>query len=63
MPSGSEDFVVLPDGSFMAGQGSKLFYFSTVYNGWKELADLRMYGVKNISRMAVSADGKLVVVD
>jgi hypothetical protein len=61
--SGSEDFVVLPDGVFLAGQGAKLFQYDTRrQNNWLEVADLSRYGVKNITRLAVNANGNLAVV-
>ena len=60
---GSEDFVVLPDGALLAGQGAKLYQFNPRrQTDWKEVADLSRYGVKNITRMAVSSDGKLAIV-
>lgn len=63
MPAGSEDFAVLPDGTFVSGSKSKLYQFKAGKNiDWKEIADLSKYGVKNITRLAASKDGKLVVV-
>ena len=61
--AGSEDFVVLQDGTFLAGKGSKLYqYHPRRQNDWKEIADLSKNGVKSITRLAHSADGKLVIV-
>jgi len=60
---GSEDFAVLTDGTFLAGQGAKLFqYDPRRQNDWQEIADLSRYGVQRISRLALSADGKLALV-
>lgn len=61
---GSEDFVLLKDGTFLAGSGAKLYkYQPGVDKEWKMVADLAVYGVEKITRMAVSPDGgKLVVV-
>lgn len=63
MPSGSEDFAVMPDGAFICGSKSKLYQFKPGKNtDWKEIADLSKYGVRNITRLAASKDGKLVAV-
>jgi hypothetical protein len=63
---GSEDFVILDDGTYLMGSGSKLFKYHPVYDnekGWRELADFRYYGIKNITRLALSQDGKLALVN
>lgn len=63
MPPGSEDFAVLPDGTYISGSKSKLYQYKPGRNtDWKEIADLSKYGVKNITRLAASKDGKLAVV-
>lgn len=63
MPPGSEDFTVLPDGTLFTGQAAKLWQFKPGRDtDWKEVADLSKFGVKNISRLAASKDGKLAVV-
>ncbi len=63
MPAGSEDFAVLADGTFLAGQGTKIFQCNpSRQKVWQEIADLRAYGIHNISRLALSADGKLALV-
>ena len=60
---GSEDFAVLPDGSLLCGQGGKLFRFDpAVHTNWQEVADLRPYHIRNLSRLAVTAD-KIAVVN
>lgn len=60
---GSEDFALLPDGTLLSGQGAKLYQYNPRrQTDWKEVADLGRYGVKNITRMAVSPDGKLAIV-
>lgn len=60
---GSEDFAVLSDGSFLAGKGAKLYHLQPgSLNDWKEIADLSRYGVRQLTRLAVGADGALVVV-
>jgi hypothetical protein len=63
MPSGSEDFALLSDGTLLSATGSKLFQFKAPRNtDWKEVADLSKYGVQKITRLAVNGDGKLAVV-
>lgn len=63
MPSGTEDFTLLPDGAILAGNGSKLFQYKWPKDtDWKEVADLNKYGVRKITRLATSKDGKLAVV-
>jgi hypothetical protein len=63
MPAGTEDFAVTPDGTYLAGNGPKLFQFKPGLNAdWKEIADLSRYGVHKISRLAVGRDGKVAVV-
>ncbi|MEM0991525.1 MAG: hypothetical protein AAGI49_00745 [Bacteroidota bacterium] len=62
---GSEDFVILKDGTFIMGNGSKLFKFHPSFDnekGWQEIADFEYYGIRNITRLAVSDDGQLAVV-
>ncbi len=63
MPAGTEDFALLPDGTLLAGNGFKLFQYKAPRDtDWKEVADLAKYGVRKITRLAVSRDGKLAVV-
>ena len=63
MPLGTEDFALLPNGAYLCGNGAKLWqYRPDRQSTWQEVGDLSIYGVKNISRMAVSRDGKLAVV-
>lgn len=60
---GSEDFVILDDGTYVMGNGSKLYkYNPAVDQEWVEFADLRFYEITNISRLAVSEDMKLAIV-
>lgn len=62
--SGSEDFVVMKDGAILMGKGSRLYRFHPVKSkSWQEVADLRKVGITNITRMAVSGNGKLAIVN
>jgi hypothetical protein len=61
--TGSEDFVVMPNGILLAGQGSKLYSFRPGKSQeWTEIGDLRNYGIKRITRLALSADLQLALV-
>jgi hypothetical protein len=63
-PAGSEDFVILKDGSILMGKGSRLYKFHPLKDkNWVEMADLKNLGVYNVTRMAVSGDNKLVLVN
>lgn len=63
MPKGSEDFVQMPDGTFITGNGHKLLQYKPGRDtDWRECADLSKYGIKNITRLATHRSGKLVVV-
>ncbi len=60
---GSEDFVIMSDGSLLMGKGSRLYTLHPLKNSeWKEVVDLKNIGIYNVSRMALSSDGKLAVV-
>jgi hypothetical protein len=63
LPGNSEDFVCLPDGTLIVGNGSRLYKYnlnSDTY--WMEIADLKKFGIENISRLAV-AKGKIAIVN
>ena len=63
IPAGTEDFAIMPDGTYLMGDGAKLFYYKPGRDtDWKELTNLSQYGVKKITRLAASKDGKLAVV-
>ncbi|MEM9821627.1 MAG: hypothetical protein AAF985_11165 [Bacteroidota bacterium] len=61
---GSEDFVILPDGTFIAGQGNRLYKFKkSIDVSWVQIAELSSYGINNITRLALNQSGtKLVIV-
>ena len=61
---GSEDFAILSDGTILMGRGSRLYKFHPVKDkDWVEMADLKNIGITSITRMAVSGDDKLAVVN
>ncbi len=59
MPDGAMDLAFGPDGSLYASSGSIIYAYSSEAGGiWKSVADFRNFGLSNISRMAVSPDGR-----
>jgi hypothetical protein len=51
---GVEDFAILSDGTFIMGQGSKIFKYKEGFDSdWVQIADLRFYNIRNISRIAI----------
>lgn len=60
---GSEDFAILRDGSYLMAGGSKIYRFDPIRAPrWKEVVDLRFYGIRNISRLSSNGFGKLAIV-
>jgi WD40 repeat protein len=57
---GHEDYAWLPDGRLLMASGSKLFIWGkdNRVKVWQEIADLNSAGINNITRLAVSPDGK-----
>jgi len=63
LPPDTEDFALLPDGTYLVGDGSRLLQWQPRrQNTWVEIANLAPYGVKKISRIAISPDGRHMVV-
>jgi Tol biopolymer transport system component len=62
MPSGAQDLLWTPDGTLLASSGSTIYQFSSEAGGiWKNMLDLKNFGLANISRMAISPDGNTLV--
>ncbi len=58
-PGKSEDFAIAPDGTYFIGVGSKLYCFHPAHHtSWQEVGDVSVHGITQISRLAVSPDGK-----
>lgn len=59
LPIGIQDYVWINDTQILVGSGSRLYMFDTLGGTeWNRVAAIEDYGIKNISRMAVSPDGK-----
>jgi len=58
-PGKSEDFAIAPDGTYFMGVGSKLYCFHPAHHtAWQEVGDVSVHGITQITRLAVSPDGK-----
>jgi hypothetical protein len=54
-----KNYCWMTDGSLLIGSGSKLYRFDAKTDkDWVMVADLQSFGIKDITRMAVSFDGK-----
>ncbi|MCA0234859.1 MAG: hypothetical protein LCH81_00595 [Bacteroidetes bacterium] len=63
IPPGVEDFALLPDGTYLMGNGARLYQYKPgLQTEWKEIASLEPYGVRKITRLTVSKNRKLVIV-
>jgi len=63
MLAGTEDFIVLSDGSYLAGRDHKLYRLQTDQGiGWREVVDLSHYNITRITRLALNNQGQLAVV-
>ncbi len=58
----NEDFVIAPDGTYFMGNGHVLFALNPALDKtWRQVADLSIYGIKYITRLAISPDAKKLV--
>jgi dipeptidyl aminopeptidase/acylaminoacyl peptidase len=63
MPLRVEDYAWLPDGRVVAGEGSILRVFDPRTGGsWETVADLAQFGIRDITRLAVSPSGDAIAV-
>ncbi|MGB3344976.1 MAG: hypothetical protein WBA61_13800 [Aequorivita sp.] len=59
IPKDIQDFVWLNETQILIGKGSKLYMYDTLGEPeWRKVASTDEFGIKNISRMAISPDGK-----
>ena len=60
---GSQDFCWTPDGMLLMGHGSVLYRFMPDSDkDWVEVANLAAHNIQNITRLAVSPNGKFLAV-
>lgn len=60
---GQDFFAYTPTGELLAASGATLYRWSRdcrVNDGWEMVADLRRAGIRNVSRIAVSPDGRWI---
>ena len=63
MPIGIQDYVWLNDTQILIGSGNKLYMYDTLGDSeWTRVASLEEYGLKNITRMAISPNGKKLAI-
>ena len=60
LPRGTQDIAWLSDGSIIAGAGSRLIIWRKGATAWADVADLSGEGITEITRLAVSPDGKWI---
>ncbi|MDN3723702.1 hypothetical protein QRD02_04860 [Aequorivita sp. SDUM287046] len=59
LPIGIKDFVWMNDTQILIGSGNKLYMYDTLGEPeWSRVASLEEHGIMNITRMAVSPNGK-----
>lgn len=59
LPHEVQDFVWINDTQILTAKGSKLYLYDTFGESeWNKVASLDEYGITNITRMAISPDGK-----
>ena len=59
LPTGVQDYVWLNDTQVLVGMNSTLYLYDTLGDAeWNKVASVSEFGIKNISRMAVSPNGK-----
>lgn len=63
-PEGAEDFCLLADGSVLMPSGSMVCRYDPEKDlRWKPIADLRVYGLNQLNRIAVTADRRIALVN
>lgn len=64
MVEGSEDFCLLPDGTYLMTSGSKIWKFNPRHDlRWQPLADLSVYGLHHLTRISQFEGRRLALVN
>ena len=63
LPIGIQDYIWLNETQILIGSGNKLYMYDTLGDSeWTKVASLEEYGLRNITRMAISPNGKKLAV-
>ena len=63
LPIGIQDHIWLDDSKLLCGSGERLYLYDLFGKGsWEEVADLSAYNIKDITRLALSPNGKRLAV-
>jgi hypothetical protein len=62
---GKEDFAIGPTGDYFMASGSILYVFhpQNKDSKWIPVFDLSVFGLSNITRLAISEDNRIAIVD
>lgn len=63
LPIGIQDYVWINDTQILLGKGSRLYMYDSLGGTeWNRVASIEEYGIKNITRMAISPNGKKIAI-
>lgn len=63
LPIGIQDYVWINDTQILVGSNDRLYMYDTLGgSGWNRVTSLEEYGIKNITRMAISPNGKKLAI-
>lgn len=63
LPIGIQDYSWINDTQILVGSGSRLYMYDTLGGSeWNRVASIEEYGIKNITRLAISPNGKKLAV-
>jgi dipeptidyl aminopeptidase/acylaminoacyl peptidase len=62
LPRGTQDVAWLSNDALIAGSGSQLLFWRAGASGWTSLGDFATQGLRAITRIAISPDGKWIAI-